>query len=71
MGFKKASKNVTPEEKFIDSARGETSQRKKNLKRNKTFQIYFTEDEFERVRVEAQNTGMGLNQYIRFRLFNL
>ena len=70
MGFKRASGNVTPEEKFVDSARGETSQRKKNLKRDKTFQIYFTEDELDRVRMEAQDLGMGVNQYMRFKIFS-
>ena len=54
MGFKKV--NTTPatsEEKFINQARGETSEAKKpkNLKRDKSFLLYFTQDEFDRVKI--------------------
>ena len=56
MGFKKV--NTTPatsEENFINQARGETSEAKKqkNLKRDKSFLLYFTQDEFDRVKIEA------------------
>lgn len=73
MGFKKI--NTTPatsEEKFINQARGETSEAKKpkNLKRDKSFLLYFTQDEFERVKIEAEKIGMGVNQYIRFKIFS-
>ena len=73
MGFKKV--NTTPatsEENFINQERGETSEVKKpiNLKRYKSFLLYFTQDEFERVKIEAEKIGMGVNQYIRFKIFN-
>lgn len=73
MGFKKV--NTTPatsEENFINRARGETSEVKKpkNLKRDKSFLLYFTQDEFDRVKIEAEKIGMGVNQYIRFKIFN-
>lgn len=73
MGFKKV--NTTPatsEEKFINQARGETSEVKKpkNLKRDKSFLLYFTQDEFDRVKIEAEKIGMGVNQYIRFKIFS-
>ncbi|QKG30305.1 hypothetical protein [Campylobacter sp. RM16187] len=68
MEFKKV--NIS-EQSFLNSARGESKERRsKNLKREKSFLVYFTIDEFERVKVEATNLGMGINQYIRFRIFN-
>lgn len=68
MGFKKITKN---ENEFIENARGETSNlTPKKQKRSKTFLMYFTDDEFQRVSIEAQNIGMGINQYIRFKLFS-
>ena len=73
MGFKKVSTNLTVnEENFINQARGETSEVKKpkNLKRDKSFLLYFTQDEFDRVKIEAEKIGMGVNQYIRFKIFN-
>ena len=73
MGFKKVSAATTKsEENFINQARGETSEIKKpkNLKRDKSFLLYFTQDEFERVKVEAEKIGMGINQYIRFKVFS-
>lgn len=73
MGFKKVSTAATKsEENFINQARGETSEIKKpkNLKRDKSFLLYFTQDEFERVKVEAEKIGMGINQYIRFKVFS-
>ena len=73
MGFKKVSAATTKsEENFINQARGETSEIKKpkNLKRDKSFLLYFTQDEFERVKLEAEKIGMGINQYIRFRVFS-
>jgi len=73
MGFKKVSTNSTVnEENFINQARGETSEVKKpkNLKRDKSFLLYFTQDEFDRVKIEAEKIGMGVNQYIRFKIFN-
>ena len=73
MGFKKVSTNLTVnEENFINQARGETSEVKKtkNLKRDKSFLLYFTQDEFDRVKIEAEKIGMGVNQYIRFKIFS-
>ena len=73
MGFKKLSTNLTVnEENFINQARGETSEVKKpkNLKRDKSFLLYFTQDEFDRVKIEAEKIGMGVNQYIRFKIFS-
>lgn len=73
MGFKKVSVATTKsEENFINQARGETSEIKKpkNLKRDKSFLLYFTQDEFERVKLEAEKIGMGINQYIRFKIFS-
>ncbi|WP_122874599.1 hypothetical protein [Campylobacter showae] len=73
MGFKKVSAATTKsEENFINQARGETSEIKKpkNLKRDKSFLLYFTQDEFERVKLEAEKIGMGINQYIRFKVFS-
>ena len=73
MGFKKVSTNLTVnEENFINHARGETSEVKKpkNLKRDKSFLLYFTQDEFDRVKIEAEKIGMGVNQYIRFKIFS-
>ena len=73
MGFKKVSAVTTKsEENFINQARGETSEIKKpkNLKRDKSFLLYFTQDEFERVKLEAEKIGMGINQYIRFKVFS-
>ncbi|WP_297937591.1 hypothetical protein [uncultured Campylobacter sp.] len=73
MGFKKVSAATTKsEENFINQARGETSEIKKpkNLKRDKSFLLYFTQDEFERVKLEAEKIGMGINQYIRFKIFS-
>ncbi|QKU36226.1 hypothetical protein [Campylobacter sp. RM16192] len=72
MGFKKISSQKN-EEDFLNSARGETSETKivnKKTKRNKSFLLYFTEDELEKVRNEAARIGMGINQYIRFKVFN-
>ena len=73
MGFKKVNTtSATSEENFINQARGETSESKKpkNLKRDKSFLLYFTQDEFERVKIEAEKIGMGVNQYIRFKIFS-
>ena len=73
MGFRKVSAATTKsEENFINQARGETSEIKKpkNLKRDKSFLLYFTQDEFERVKLEAEKIGMGINQYIRFKIFS-
>ena len=73
MGSKKVSEATTKsEENFINQARGETSEIKKpkNLKRDKSFLLYFTQDEFERVKLEAEKIGMGINQYIRFKVFS-
>ncbi len=73
MGFKKVSTNLTVnEENFINQARGETLEVKKpkNLKRDKSFLLYFTQDEFDRVKIEAEKIGMGVNQYIRFKIFS-
>lgn len=73
MGFKKVSTaSIKSEENFINQARGETSEIKKpkNLKRDKSFLLYFTQDEFERVKLEAEKIGMGINQYIRFKIFS-
>ena len=73
MGFKKVSAATTKsEENFINQARGETSETKKpkNLKRDKSSLLYFTQDEFERVKLEAEKIGMGINQYIRFKIFS-
>lgn len=73
MGFKKVSTtSAVNEENFINQARGETSEAKKpkNLKRDKSFLLYFTQDEFDRVKIEAEKIGMGVNQYIRFKIFN-
>lgn len=73
MGFKKViTASTKSEENFINQARGETSEIKKpkNLKRDKSFLLYFTQDEFERVKLEAEKIGMGINQYIRFKIFS-
>ena len=56
MGFKKIAKT---EEEFINSARGiekesEPLAKSKTPKREKTFLMYFTNDEFERVQSSAQ-----------------
>ena len=72
MGFKKVSSQKS-EEDFLNSARGETSEIKtanQKSKRNKSFLLYFTEEELEKVRSEAARIGMGVNQYIRFKIFN-
>lgn len=68
MGFKKMKTQIT-EQSFLDNARGENSAPKKQ-KRTKKFLMYFTEDEFQRVQNEAENIGMGINQYVRFMIFN-
>ena len=73
MGFKKVSTASTKsEENFINQARGETSEIKKpkNLKRDKSFLLYFSQDEFERVKLEAEKIWMGIKQYIRFKIFS-
>lgn len=68
MGFKKMQKQIK-EEDFLNNARGENTAAKKQ-KRTKRFLIYFTDDEFQRVQKEAENIGMGINQYVRFMIFN-
>lgn len=67
MGFKKLS-SPKKENDFVDSARGETSDTK-NAKRSKKLVINFTEEEYKILNQEANLMGLGLNSYVRFRVF--
>ncbi|EAJ5683712.1 hypothetical protein BBZ05_07425 [Campylobacter lari] len=69
MGFKKLSSKTPKNEKdFVDSARGETDSNK-NTKRNKKLMVNFTEEEYKILNQEASSMGLGLNSYVRFKIF--
>lgn len=68
MGFKKMTPNN--ENEFVAAARGETQEKVKKATRDKKILLYFTYEEFDRVQAAAKSTGMAVNQYIRFKLFN-
>ncbi len=69
MGFKNIKKQKS-EDDFINGARGDNTPKKIKEKRNKTFLVYFTETELTKIKLESDNMGMGVNQYIRFKIFN-
>ncbi|EAI7269737.1 hypothetical protein CK578_07500 [Campylobacter lari] len=69
MGFKKlSSKTPKNENDFVNSARGETDSNK-NTKRNKKLMVNFTEEEYKILNQEASSMGLGLNSYVRFKIF--
>ncbi|ECO2153760.1 hypothetical protein FYI81_08295 [Campylobacter coli] len=66
MGFKKLSSETPKNENdFVNSARGETG----NAKRNKKLMINFTEEEYQILNQEAHSMGLSLNSYVRFKIF--
>ncbi|MFY4691200.1 hypothetical protein ACOTVD_09190 [Campylobacter jejuni] len=71
MGFKKLSSETPKNENdFVNSARGETGNTKtSNAKRNKKLVVNFTEEEYQILNQEANSMGLGLNSYVRFRIF--
>lgn len=71
MGFKKLSSEAPKNENdFVDSARGETSNAKtSNAKRNKKLVVNFTEEEYQILNQESNSMGLGLNSYVRFKIF--
>ncbi|WP_291950030.1 hypothetical protein [Campylobacter sp.] len=70
MGFKKLSSKTPKNEKdFVDLARGETSNNNNN-KRNKKLMVNFTEEEYKILNQEASSMGLGLNSYVRFKIFS-
>ncbi|EFO4793555.1 hypothetical protein HQT34_001631 [Campylobacter coli] len=71
MGFKKLSSEAPKKENdFVNSARGETGNEKiGNAKRNKKLVVNFTEDEYQILNQEANSMGLGLNSYVRFKIF--
>ncbi|EAI3906321.1 TPA: hypothetical protein R1703_001359 [Campylobacter lari] len=65
MGFK----NINTEKasvNFINNARGDKI---KTQKRDKKILVCFTQDEYDRIKESALQIGMGVNQYIRYKLF--
>ncbi|EAK9947038.1 hypothetical protein A0Y81_08140 [Campylobacter lari] len=65
MGFK----NINTEKasiNFINNARGDKI---KTQKRDKKILVCFTQDEYARIKESALQIGMGVNQYIRYKLF--
>ncbi|HEB8062223.1 TPA: hypothetical protein RZK48_001620 [Campylobacter coli] len=65
MGFK----NINTEKasiNFINNARGDKIN---TQKRDKKILVSFTQDEYDRVKESALQIGMGVNQYIRYKLF--
>ncbi|HHS6700358.1 TPA: hypothetical protein ACTN8S_001858 [Campylobacter jejuni] len=71
MGFKKLSSEAPKKENdFVNSARGETGNEKTgNAKRNKKLVVSFTEEEYQILNQEASSIGLGLNSYVRFKIF--
>ncbi|HFJ2259346.1 TPA: hypothetical protein ACGTNJ_001730 [Campylobacter jejuni] len=72
MGFKKlSSKTPKNENDFVNSARGETDGNNNNqgTKRNKKLMVNFTEEEYKILNQEASSMGLGLNSYVRFKIF--
>ncbi|EPR3147577.1 hypothetical protein ACU4US_001688 [Campylobacter jejuni] len=71
MGFKKLSSEAPRKENdFVNSARGETGNEKTvNAKRNKKLVVNFTEEEYQILNQEANSMGLGLNSYVRFKIF--
>ncbi|WP_139493183.1 hypothetical protein [Campylobacter armoricus] len=71
MGFKKLSSEAPKKENdFVNSARGETGNEKiGNVKRNKKLVVNFTEEEYQILNQEASSMGLGLNSYVRFKIF--
>ncbi|HHS6729075.1 TPA: hypothetical protein ACTN9G_001625 [Campylobacter jejuni] len=71
MGFKKLSSETPKNENdFVNSARGETGNAKtSNAKRNKKLVVNFTEEEYQILNQEANSMGLGLNSYVRFKIF--
>ncbi|EAI4428206.1 hypothetical protein A0X85_08740 [Campylobacter jejuni] len=66
MGFKKLSSETPKNENdFVNSARGETN----NAKRNKKLVVNFTEEEYQTLNQEANSIGLSLNSYVRFKIF--
>lgn len=65
MGFK----NINTEKasiNFINNARGDKIN---TQKRDKKILVSFTQDEYDRMKASALQIGMGVNQYIRYKLF--
>ncbi|EAI4695525.1 TPA: hypothetical protein R4631_001684 [Campylobacter jejuni] len=65
MGFK----NINTEKasiNFINNARGDKIN---TQKRDKKILVSFTQDEYDRMKESALQIGMGVNQYIRYKLF--
>ncbi len=50
-------------------AKEEAKAAKKGLKRNKTILLYFSPEELELIKSQAEAMYMNVNQYIRFKLF--
>ncbi|EAJ9909216.1 hypothetical protein ACP3G6_001686 [Campylobacter jejuni] len=71
MGFKKLSSETPKNENdFVNSARGETGNEKtRNAKRNKKLVVNFTEEEYQILNQESNSMGLGLNSYVRFKIF--
>ncbi|HEF7996544.1 TPA: hypothetical protein ACHD73_001313 [Campylobacter jejuni] len=71
MGFKKLSSETPKKENdFVNSARGETGNEKTgNAKRNKKLVVNFTEEEYQILNQESNSMGLGLNSYVRFKIF--
>ncbi|MCV3397628.1 plasmid mobilization protein [Campylobacter sp. RKI_CA19_01116] len=65
MGFKSINKEKASIS-FINDARGDKI---KTQKRDKKILVSFTQDEYDRVKESALQIGMGVNQYIRYKLF--
>ncbi|MBT0821021.1 hypothetical protein KJQ67_07270 [Campylobacter lari] len=65
MGFKSINKEKASIN-FINDARGDKI---KTQKRDKKILVSFTQDEYDRVKESALQIGMGVNQYIRYKLF--
>ncbi len=47
----------------------EPAAKKRGLKRSKTILLYFSPEELESIKAQAENMYMNVNQYIRFKLF--
>ncbi|EAK9994730.1 hypothetical protein A9458_07745 [Campylobacter lari] len=67
MGFKNISIEKASID-FINNARGDKI-KIQTQKRDKKVLVSFTQDEYERMKESALQIGMGINQYIRYKLF--
>lgn len=86
MAFKKINKENI-ERKFLDSARGDNADNdehskknplnitkksfNQNLKRKYSISFYMDEDEYLEIKAKAEENKMNINQYIRFKVFNI